>query len=169
MSHMKGTSALHHVERFLNHVVGSILILGMMLLVVCDVGGRYFFNKPIHGTLEMTTFIMVGLVYFTLAYTQSIKAHIMIDIFLLRASRRARLLFELITCLLGMALFVLIAWQGVMSAEDAWKVKEVTDGLIPFPTFPSRLAIPIGSAVFVLRLLVDSLETFKKLTRKGLP
>ena len=166
---MKGTSALHHIERFLNNVVGSILILGMMLLVVCDVGGRYFFNRPIHGTLEMITFIMVGLVYFTLAYTQSIKAHIMIDIFVLRASRRARLLFELITGFLGMALFVLIAWQGVMSAADAWKVREITDGLIPFPTFPSRLAIPIGSAVFVVRLLVDTLETFKKLTGKGLP
>ena len=76
---------------------------------------------------------------------------------------------ELISYLLGLLVFALIAWQGVMSAIDAWEIGEITDGLIPFPTLPAKLAIPIGCLIFCLRFLVDIVEVVKKLAGKPTP
>lgn len=166
MNVTKSIFSLRSLEGFFNNIIASILLVGMMLLVVCDVTGRYLFNRPVHGTMEITEFIMVAIVYLTLAHTQAIRGHIKVDLLLERMSRRMRLLLELITYLFGVVIFALIGWQGVMSAIEAWEFWEVTDGLIPFPTLPAKLTIPIGSFVFCLRFIIDILEALKELTRK---
>lgn len=166
MSAMRSIFRLRSIERFLNNIFASILLIAMMLLVVCDVTGRYLFNRPLHGTMEITEFIMVAVVYFTLAHTQAIKAHIRVELLSERMPLRIRLLLELITYLVGMVIFVLITWQGVMSAIDAGEVWEITDGLIPFPTLPAKITIPMGSSLLCLRFLADIIDTAKGLTRK---
>lgn len=164
---MKSTFGLHTIERFLNNVIGAILVVGMMLLIVADVTGRYFFNRPVQGTMELTIFIMVGMVFLTIGYTQGIKAHIKIEILAERMSFRMRKVFELVTCVLGLGIYGLIAWQGVMLALDSWKYHEYTDGLIPFPTLPAKLTVPIGSILLCLRFILDIVNILKDLKGKG--
>lgn len=166
---MKASFILHAVERFFNNIFGAILLLGMMFLVVADVTGRYLFNRPIHGTMEITTFIMVGLVYLTIAHTQAIKAHIKVELIFERLSIKGKAGLQLITCTIGTIIFALITWQGVRLALDAWRYKEYTDGLIPFPTFPAKLAIPVGCFIFCLRFLVDIFSSVKVLIGKDSP
>lgn len=153
-------------ERLLNNIIGAVLLLGIMVLIVCDVTGRYFFHAPVQGTLEITEFVMVAVVFLTLSHTQAIKAHIKVDLLTERISPRTRLILALITYFLGLMLFVLIAWEGALSALDAWEIGEVTDGLIPFPTLPAKLTIPIGSFVLCLRFIVDIVNSFKELAKK---
>jgi len=151
------------LEKFLNNIIGSIFLIGMMLMIVGDVTGRYLFNQPIHGTLEITEFVMVAMVYLTLAHTQAIKAHIKVELLIDRVGRNSRLILELITYFLGLTIFVFICWQGVMSAIDAWEIEEVTDGYIPFPTLPAKATIPIGSLILCIRFTVDMVTAIKEL------
>ena len=165
---MKLTRALVGIERLLNDYVAGFILVGMMLLVCCDVAGRYILNQPVHGTMEITSFLMVALVYFSLARTQSVKGHIHIDMLTMRLSTRTQLRLTLLSNLLGIVLFGLICWQGLLSAADAWKFGEVTEGLIPFPISPAKSVIPVGCALFVLRLSVgclEALQALKKVTR----
>lgn len=166
MSAIKSIFRLRSFEGFFNNIIASFLLLGIMLLVVSDVAGRYLFNKPVHGTLEITEFVMVAIVFFTLAHTQAIKAHIKVELLLERMPRKLRLILELITYLFGLVIFALITWQGYLSALDAWEVQEETDGLIPFPIFPAKLTIPIGCFLFCLRFSADIIDVIKELTRK---
>ena len=151
------------LEKFLNNWAGGIILTAMMFLVTGDVLGRYLFNLPIQGTTEVTEFMMVGLLYFTLAHTQADKSHIRVDMFVSRLPPRTQLFFETITYLLGLFLFVLITWQGTLSAIKAWQVGETTFGVILFPLFPAKVLIPIGSFLFSLRLLLDFVEGLKHL------
>ena len=48
---------------------GSLLIFGMTLAVVADVTGRYLFNRPINGTTEMVTMLVVIVLYLQIPYT----------------------------------------------------------------------------------------------------
>jgi len=154
------------LEKFLNNVAGGVILTAMMFLVTGDVLGRYLFNKPIHGTTEVIEFMMVGLLYFTLANTQAEKAHIRVEMFISRLSPGSRLIFEVIAYLLGFILFALITWQGTLSAMKAWEIWETTFGLIMFPLFPAKVLIPIGSFLFCLRLLLDLIGGLKDL-REG--
>lgn len=169
MSAIKSIFRLRSFEGFFNNIIASILLLGIMLLVVCDVTGRYLFNKPVHGALEITEFVMVAIVFFTLAHTQAIKAHIKVELLLERMPRKLRLILELITYLFGLVIFALITWQGYLSALDAWEVQEETDGLIPFRIFPAKFTIPIGCFLLCLRFTADIVDVLRKLTRKDAP
>lgn len=143
------------LERRLSAIAGGILLTSMMLLVTADVIGRFFFDHPIHGTTEITEFIMVAMLYLTLAHTQAVKAHINVDIFFVFFPERAREVFHLIGCLLGFFLFGLIAWQGTLAALKAWRFWETTFGVIPFPLFYAKVFVPIGSALLCVRYLID--------------
>ena len=141
----------------------------MMLLVTGDVLGRYLFNSPIHGTTEITEFMMVGLLYFTLAHTQALKAHIRVDMLVSLFSPRARLICEEITYFLGFILLALITWQSLVSAIQAWKIGETTFGLILFPLFPAKVLIPIGCFIVCLRLILDFFHGLKNLRKTESP
>lgn len=157
------------LERFLNNVAGAIILTSMMFLVTGDVLGRYLFNKPIHGTTELTEFMMIGLLYFTLAHTQALKAHIRVDILTSFFSSRVKLICEEITYFLGFILFALITWQTMEAAVQAWKIWETTFGLILFPLFPAKILIPIGSFMVCLRFILDFLNGLRSLLRGGCP
>ena len=158
--------SLRVVEKFLNHIAGGILLLGMMLLVTGDVTRRLVFKSPIHGTTELVEFMMVGLLFFTLANTQALKAHIYIDVVIERLSPRARLLCEVISCFLGLIVFSLITWQGVKSSIYSWTINEITFGVIKFPLFPSKVIIPIGSFILCLRFVLDIVDGIGRLGKK---
>lgn len=169
MRSLKAIFRLQSWERLFNNVIASILFVGMMLLVVSDVGGRYIFKRAVPGTLEITEFIMVALVYFTLAHTQAIKGHIKVEFLLALMSRTKRLILELITYLLGLMVFALVTWQVWMSFIDSWQIREETVGQIPFPIYPAKLTIPIGCFLLCLRFAVDLARVLKELTRKDVP
>lgn len=160
---------LRKIEKVLNHGVASILLMGMMLMIVTDILCRYLFDKTLQGTIELTEFIMVALVYFTLANTQAQKAHIKAEILVDHLSAKKKILLKLLTYALGLFTFSFITWQGILSAVDSWTVREVTDGVIPFPTLPAKLAIPVGCSILCLRFLRDILESLQDLARKDAP
>jgi len=143
--------------------------MAMMLLVTADVLGRYLFNNPIHGTTEVIEFMMVALLYFTLAHTQAAKAHIRVEMFISRLPPKTQLLCQEMAYILGFILFALITWQGIGSAAKAWKVWETTFGVILFPLFPAKVLIPIGSFLLCLRFFMDIMAGFRDLLRKGSP
>jgi TRAP-type C4-dicarboxylate transport system permease small subunit len=153
-------------EKFLAAIGGGILLVAMMLLVTADVMGRFFFSIPVQGTTELTEFIMVALLYLSLAHTQALKGHINVDIFLSFFKRRTRLVFDLIAYLLGLVLFALIGWQGILAAIKAWTFWETTFGVLPFPLFPAKVLIPFGSFLVCLRYLLDIKDAIKTLSRK---
>jgi len=155
------------LEKILSHLAGGLLLTAMMFLVTADVLGRYLLGRPIHGTTELTEFMMVGLLYFTLAHTQADKAHIKVEMLVSRLSPKTQLFFEVLAYGLGFFLFVLITWQGTLAAMKSWKFGETTFGVILFPLFPAKVLVPIGSALFALRLFLDFREGLKNLGRKA--
>ena len=140
--------------------------MAMMLLVTADVLGRFFFSTQVQGTTELTEFMMVALLYLSLAHTQALKGHINVDIFLSYFKKRTRLVFDLIIYLLGLVLFALITWQGTLAAIKAWTFWETTFGVILFPLFPAKVLVPLGSFLLCLRYLLDIKDTIKTLGHK---
>ena len=59
----------------------SVFALGaLMFLGAIDVIGRYVFNYPIMGALEISQILLAALVFFGLAYTQMGRKHITVGL-----------------------------------------------------------------------------------------
>jgi len=150
----------------LNELSGYVLFF-MMLMITVDVTGRYLFASPIPGTLEFTEFLMVFVVFFSLAYVQLHKRHICVELLTQRLPRRAADGLAIVTLLIAALFFGLMAWQSWVYAASAFEYREASEGLIQIPIYPPKFAIPFGSAIMVLQLLRDAADRFRHLVSPG--
>jgi TRAP-type transport system small permease protein len=138
---------------WLGHAGGYILF-GMMVLTVCDVIGRYVFNAPITGAYELTETMMVTAVFFFIAYTQTKKGHIAVDLVVILLPRKMQVAIGLVTHLLSLAILVLLAWMNILRSLELMAIKEHTP-LINLPVSPFVLMVALGCFVFSIELIRD--------------
>ncbi|WP_355660526.1 TRAP transporter small permease [Halomonas salifodinae] len=67
------------MQRGLEGVAGATLF-ALMLLTTADVTGRYFFNNPILGTVELTQLMLAAVVFLSLPVVCWREAHISVDL-----------------------------------------------------------------------------------------
>ncbi|HSH57106.1 MAG TPA: TRAP transporter small permease, partial [Halomonas sp.] len=67
------------LQLILEGVAGATLF-GMMLLTTVDVIGRYFFNAPILGAVELTQLMLAALVFLSLPVVCWRQEHVSVDL-----------------------------------------------------------------------------------------
>ena len=135
----------------------------MMILITVDVTGRYLFNSPIPGTLEFTEFLMVFVVFLSMAYVQMRQRHIRVELLTRRLPKRVEDGLAVVILVVAAVFFALLAWQSWLSAMSAFEYREASEGLIQIPIYPPKFAIPFGSAVMVVQLLRDMIARVRSL------
>jgi len=145
------------ITRFITglNALSGYIVFFMMIMITIDVTGRYLFNSPISGTLELTEFLMVFVVFFSMAYVQLNQRHIRVELLTQRLPKRVGDGFAIVTLLIAAVFFGLLAWQSWLSAWSAFEYREASEGLIQIPIYPPKFVIPFGSAIMVVQLLRD--------------
>ena len=86
-------------------LMGALGMIISMFLGFADVVGTKFFNWPVPGTLEITESTMVLIVFGALAFTQSQRGHIRVEIFYTNRGPRTKAFMDAVTHLVAMAFF----------------------------------------------------------------
>ena len=157
------------VAEYLNRVLGGIAIVciaAMMVSTVADVTGRYLFNNPILGTIELNRILLSVVAACTLTYCQSMKRHIRVEFLLYRLSSKPRQIVDGLELLLAMVVIGFIAYGCIDLAYTATMQGEYEMGVINFPTWPGRLALAAGCLVLSIQLAVHTIESFRLALRK---
>jgi len=144
------------------NLVGLASIAAMMFLTSVDVALRYFFNRPMKGAFEISELLMVIVVFLGMAYTQSVKAHVSVDIFASRLPVKSQLIVDIITTALSLSFFCLVVWRSALHAVYVWQSGEYTD-LLQIPMAPFKFLVPFGIGLFCIELIADLVNSFKKL------
>ena len=74
--------------------IGAGLSMAMALIVFLDILLRTFFNKPMLGVIELETFMLAILCFFSLAYTKIGEGHVRVDIFVGKLPSRFRAVID---------------------------------------------------------------------------
>ena len=156
----KGISMMSNILMY----VCAVLLLVMLFLGMADVAGRYLFNKPIIGTVEIFEVLLPAMVLLSLAYTQQLKAHVTVDLFCSKLPPRPRVIVVMITTGWAIVLFGLIAWQGVLSAISYRQMNSIITN-IGLPMFLPRILVPVGAVAMCLVLIVDLLHIIDEIRK----
>ena len=141
-------------------IVASIILAVMMLLTVCDVVGRYCFNRPITGTWELVGLFLVCAGTWGWGYAQMKKGHISVNIILQRLSRRAQTILRSIAYLIGFAGFSLMCWQVFLMAKRyIFLTRGGVTEILGIPYYPFMLMLMISSGLLALTILIDLLRS----------
>jgi TRAP-type C4-dicarboxylate transport system permease small subunit len=142
---------LDKVERWSN-LVGVWLIIFLMLLVSADVTYRTLTGQSIVGAYELAEIIMVGVVFFTLAYCQKHKGHVRMEIIVAKLQGKLLHFTEVVALLLCLVISVLMSYQALVEAKHAVEINLVTAGIIEWPAWPLKLGLAYGLWLFTLRI-----------------
>ncbi|MGD9211746.1 MAG: TRAP transporter small permease [Desulfobacteraceae bacterium] len=136
-----------------------------MLLTTADVAGRFLFNKPILGTIELTEIFVLIIVFSFLAHTQAQKGHISVDLFVNRFPGPVRLGVELAGSAICLVLMGLIVWMsGIMTLE--LKQTALSSNNLHIPKYPLEIFVMIGGFVMCVEYLRDLLIATKEILKK---
>jgi TRAP-type C4-dicarboxylate transport system permease small subunit len=148
--------------------LGSIAMCLMAIIVTIDVTGRFLFNKPLRGGIEIVEELMVCVIFLLLAYVTETEKHIKVDIFISLMEQKAPRLSRLISFVFDMLMIFVLAiltWQGFRGGLQAMGSGEVTDSL-QIPHYPFRFVLMAGCAAAFLSLLFKQIHNLLA-QRKG--
>lgn len=132
--------------------VGSMIVIIMMALTIVDVTARFIFIHPISGTYEIMRLMLAMVVFLPFAYVQSLRSQIVITMVSERFPFKVQRVLELIWVLVALGAIGILSWAGIIATIDAVQAGDVTVGLIPVPTAPSRGVIAFGCLMLTIRL-----------------
>ena len=150
------------VNRFIAGVSGVFLI-PLMIITAVDVVGRDVFNHPIPGTVELSQYMLAVFILLGFAYAHQVKAHVAVSIITSRLSQNAQLILNIITTLIGLFIFSILAWQGLVVGVEERTVSD----MLRVPQYPFRVLVAVAAFSVCLELLVDVEETVNRLLRRS--
>jgi len=156
--------ALGVVSKAVNIVGVSVLAL-MMFFTVADVCLRYFFNRPIASSFELTEFMMALVVAFGLAHTALLGGHISVDILTSRLRPVVRAAFSSVSDLISAGIFALVAWQSFVQAEVLHESGLESDVLY-LPVSPFVVAAGVGFGLLSLAFLLNFCRSLAQVIEK---
>jgi TRAP-type C4-dicarboxylate transport system permease small subunit len=162
---MKLLSSIEKIQRSIEKgacYAAAGLVFIMIFPTTLDVILRYF-KAPLPEIFQLTEFMMVGVVYLAIAYVQTLKDHIKIEIATAWLPRKYQIVLDLFGYLAGIFVFSIITWQSGKLAWEAWETQDYTMGIVHFPTWPAKSILPLGTGLLCLRLITDFLLEIRKL------
>jgi len=153
---------IHKLNRFIGGV-GAWFLIPLMIITAVDVVSRDVFNHPIPGTVELSQYMLAVFVLLGLAYSQQVKAHVAVSLFISRLSRPVQLSLNILSAVLCLFISFIIAWQGwVVGIEE----KTVSD-MLRVPQYPFRLLVAVAAFLMCLELLMDLGDSLRKLVGRA--
>jgi len=160
----------NYFSNWLNWVAG-IGLVGMLGLAVADIVGIKLGQlgvplfRPIPGGIEVVAFLGVVVTGFAIAYTQVLRGHIQVEFVVAHLPGRVQGAIAAFVCLLGLALFVILAWQSVEYGLSLQAVGTVSmTQRIPF--YPFVYAIAFCCIPISLLLVIEFLRSVAKAVSK---
>ena len=147
----------------LNRVAGAILFF-MMLLTLIDVLLRKFWSQGILGGLELTEFMLAGMVFCALAQAEIEDRHVRVDLIARRNPARAGKHLTALVQFLSALMMGTISVSSFLYALSIRAAGEVSLDL-GIPRYPLILVAALGCALLGFVMLIRSWMTFSGMRR----
>lgn len=133
--------------------IAAIFMFLIMIIVFSDVVMRYVFNKPFSWAYDLISlYLMAGVFFLILSEAYASHAHVSVDILQQKFPPAMIRVTEIVTCLVGIGVFSLITYLGLLRTIDSFQANDVMAGGIPWPMWPSIGLVPFGAGLITLRL-----------------
>ena len=152
--------AAHTIARWLNWVAASAIV-AVMVIVCVNVIGRGRFGVPLKGTVDMVSLLGAFVIAGAIAYTQVLKGHIRITLFIEFLPHPIRTILACIIDFVGMVLFAIISWQTILFAKGTHEIGELSE-VLKIPIAPFAAIVSVGCMALTLVLLADLIGLLSK-------
>lgn len=129
------------------HVLSAYWVLLLALIIFVDVSGRYLFNSPLMGSVEIIKNSVVSITFLQLPLAIYRNGMIRTTLIYDAVGPTGQRLLRSLTNILGLAFFLATAYASWEPALEAWGIGEYEgEGALRVPTYPVRFLVVLTSA-----------------------
>lgn len=159
-----GLARIVYLTEIAWRAVSAVFMFAIMVIIVVDVVSRYLLNSPLPWAFDVVSmYLMVGLFFLMLSDTFRADGHVRVDILYAKAPPRLMRLMDLISSALALLVFGAITLTSASTTWNSWSAGDVLAGSILWPVWLSYVFIPLGVALLVARIIVDTLINITQL------
>ncbi len=105
---------------------GGLVLLGLALMTVASIVGRFLFSLPVPGDFELVEIGCAISVFAFLPYCQLHGGNVVVDFFTLRTGERTRNRMDSICSLIYAVIAALLTWRLALGGYDMYQYGEQT-------------------------------------------
>ncbi|ALJ19275.1 TRAP transporter small permease subunit [Microbacterium sp. No. 7] len=146
--------AVRKIGRFLA-VLSAVVGVLIMVIMLADVVSRNFVShRSIPGVYELIETLVVLILAFGLVYAEELEVNPRVTLLTDRLSARSAMIVRTVGELVVAVVVTWMAYGVVGQAITATERGEFTQGIIAFPTWPTKILLAVGFVV--LAVYVDN-------------
>ena len=145
--------------------IATIFIMAIMVLTVSDVLLRFFFNRPIPGSVELCQYFIVVGGFLGLAWCAIKGGHVKVGMIIDRLSPRSQSVVDCINYLIALTVVPLAAWRLFVHARIV-QLERMTSSNLEIPAYPFYLLAGSGFALLSLVVLVFLITSIGKVVKR---
>ncbi|MDE0208888.1 MAG: TRAP transporter small permease subunit, partial [Boseongicola sp.] len=130
----------------------AVLTLLMSIAMVVDLVSRLAFSNPLSGMIELQTFMLVFMAFFSIAYTMLKNQHVSVDLVTSMMSARTNSTLQGIFSIWGAFLFGAMGWLSASRSFEAFQREEISD-IIRMPYWVLYAVVAAGTLLLALTLV----------------
>ncbi|MGE0851502.1 MAG: TRAP transporter large permease subunit [Hyphomicrobiaceae bacterium] len=130
-------------------------IVFMTLATAYDVLARYIFNKPTDWATEISTYVLIGIIFIGAAYTHLAEGNVRVHLLLDRLSEENRRRLCLVTAWIGLLYVAVAGWQAVLMTLSDYTNGARIFSLLLTPTWIPKAPIAVGLIALAVAILVE--------------
>jgi len=136
-------------------VIAGAAIVAMMVATVYDVGARYLFNRPTIWATEISTYLLIAVIFAGAGFTHLTGSNVRIEVLIRRLSSENRRFIEATTAWLALVFVAVTAWQAVVLVESDFRHNSRLFSLLLTPSWLPKTPIAVGMIVLAASILVE--------------
>ncbi len=160
------TAIRQRIERFIDLTgrATSWLALVIVVLMASNVLLRYLFSAGTVWAQELEWHLLAPLILFGMSYALLHGEHVRVDVLYANFSARNKLLVDLLSAVLCIAISVAVIWLSIHYVQQSFVINEQSSdpGGLPYRWLLKSL-IPIGFIFLIVQCVAIVLGTLEKL------
>lgn len=133
----------------------GVALLAIVHIVVVDVVGRYIFNAPLPWAFDfISQYLLVVGFFLVVGPTLEKREHVAVDIFARMMGARWRNGLAALAHTAALLFVLIMLAEGLDEAWIAWRDQDLQVGILTWPTWTSKIFVPVGFAMLVARMIL---------------
>jgi TRAP-type mannitol/chloroaromatic compound transport system permease small subunit len=139
------------------------VVFVMMFCISFDVGMRYLFDMPTTWAFEVSTYMMVLVVFLSAPWTLPADGHVNVDILIRNLSDTKRAVVDVVTSLMAAVYLAVFTWQAWRFTYEAWEGGIRSTQYLAWPLWPMRMFLVIGGFFLMLEFIFRIIRNIRSL------
>src|SRR5215475_8198315 len=135
---------------------GGAVLTVLMVVIIVDVTGRYVFNAPLSGALDLSTVLLVLVVACAIGYGGRTGAHVTADMVSTLVGPRFEFYSGVAIRIAATAIVSVWSWRLFVTGNVARRLGESTQ-LLNIPFEPVYKALSFGVGIYALVLAIETI------------